>query len=350
MSSANLRSIEALKDVKHSLVKFGEEADMALTEVDMTARRVVEWLNHEQPQYWKTQIRKWEEKVNEARNNLMAKRISTVGGRRPDTSGEEKILRRCEASLRHAHEKAAACKKWAKLVEDEIDEYRGRAAQLSRAVDVDIPKSMHALDQMYASLDSYMNLRQPSAQKGEESPLGGMQSAATGSVAQSVDEEVEEEITVEELVALRANTPTRFKRDSVPVNLPEGLTYDDEGVASAQEELIRDLRSIHGMPAISGQKVLIGEGALEKPKVYLERVRCEGNEQDSGWYIGPYENRAKVHEALTVGELYEIHPALVTAMALPTDYLVVVDGTRITAILNGEDEKVEFRTGTASSA
>ncbi|MCG8584757.1 MAG: hypothetical protein MI757_08620 [Pirellulales bacterium] len=344
MSSANLRSTESLKDIKTSLVKFGEQADMALTEVDMVARRVVEWLETEQPQYWKNQIRIWEEKTAAARNNLQAKRVSTVGGQRPDTTLEEKELRRCEAKLRHANDKARACKKWAKTVEDEIDEYRGRTAQLSRSVDVDIPKAMYSLDQMHASLESYMNLRQPSAKREAEAAMVGAQggSGDAASVAQQVDDAPEDEMTVEELVALRANTPTRFKRDNVPVNLPEGLSYDDEGVGKAQEELIKALR-IKGEPAESSQKVLLAEEALDKPRLYLERVRTEGNDKDSGWYIGPTEKRVKKHEALTVGELFEVHPALVAVMALPADHLAVVDGTRVIAVLNGEDEKMKLQ-------
>ena len=341
MSSANLRSTEALKDVKTSLVKFGEQADMALTEVDMVARRVVEWLQTVQPQHWKAQTRRWEEKVAEARNNLQAKRASTFGGQRPDTTLEEKELRRCEAQLRHAQTKAKACKKWAKVVEDEIDEYRGRTAQLGRAVDVDIPKAMHALDQMHASLESYMNLRQPSAKREAEAAMVGAQGGGSGkaSVTQQV-QETEDEFTVEELIAMRDNTPTRFKRDSVPVNLPEGLSYDDAGVAKSQADLLEVLR-IKGEPAEPAQKVLLAEGALEKPLLYLERVRSEGNDKDSGWYIGPVDRRVKQHEALTVGELYEIHPALVAIMALPADHLAVVDGTRVVAVLNAQDEKLK---------
>jgi hypothetical protein len=341
MSTANIRSTESLNDVKTSLAKFGEQADMALTEVDMVARRVVEWLTAEQPQHWKNQIRRWEEKVAAARNNLTAKRVSGIKGERPDTTLEEKELRRCEAALRNAQEKAKACKKWAKIVEDEIDEYRGRTAQLSRAIDVDIPKAMHSLDQMYASLDSYMNLRQTSARReAEEAMFAAQGGSGTASVAQQV-EEAEDDFSVEELVALRNHTPTRFKRDSVPVNLPEGLTYDDEGVAKAQAELLERLR-IKSTPAESRQKVLLADGALDKPKLYLERVRIEGNDKDSGWYVGPLDKRVKQHEAITVGELYEIHPALVAVMGLPADYLAVVDGVRVVAVLNGEDEKVKL--------
>lgn len=341
MSSANLRSTESLKDVKTSLVKFGDQADMALTEVDMVARRVVEWLQTEQPHHWKNQIRIWEEKTAAARNSLQAKRVSTVGGQRPDTTAEEKEFRRCEAKLRYANDKARACKKWAKVVEDEIDEYRGRTAQLSRAVDVDIPKAMHSLDQMHAALDSYMNLRQPTAKGQAEAAMVGSQGGGSAAVTQRVEEDAEDELTVEELVALRAHTPTRFKRDSVPVDLPEGLSYDDDGVAKAQAELVETLR-IKAEPAESAQKVLLAEDALEKPRLYLERVRTEGNDKDSGWYIGPIEKRAKKHEAITVGELFEIHPALVAAMALPSDHLAVVDGTRVIAVLNGQDEKVKL--------
>jgi hypothetical protein len=341
MSTANIRSVESLKDIKTSMVKFGEQADMALTEVDMVARRVVEWLGMEQPSHWKGQIRRWEEKAAAARNNLTSKRLSGLKGERPDTTAEEKEVRRCNAGLRNAQQKALACKKWAKVVEDEIDEYRGRTAQLSRAIDVDIPKAMHALDQMHASIDSYMNLRQPTAQSKAESAATGVQGGAgSGSVTQTVEESADT-MTLEELIALRANTPTRFKRDNVPVNLPEGLTYDDEGVATAQAELLETLR-IKGAPAMSTQKVLLADNALEKPKLYMERVRTDGNDKDSGWYIGPTETRAKQHEAITVGELYELHPALVAAMALPEDYLAVVDGTRVVAVLNGQDEKLDL--------
>ena len=124
MSSAHVTSLAALSEFRTSLTTFIEEAKNALTALEMEIRRCLDWLD-EQLGHWKEEVRKAEDDVIRAQNELSRKRMMRIGDRPPDTTDLEKVLAAARQRLEHAREKFANTKRWLWALPDEIREYQG---------------------------------------------------------------------------------------------------------------------------------------------------------------------------------------------------------------------------------
>jgi hypothetical protein len=85
-------------------------------------------------------------------------------------------------------------------------------------------------------------------------------------------------------------------------------------------------------------KIVLKRGVLSRQRVYLER-KPSPRKGDSGWYIGPVEAdgiqpKAEELEAMYVYQLLAVRPEMLTALILPTGYLVVMNGSELEAVLD----------------
>ena len=62
--SANVLSIQTLKDFKIAMINFAEEARNALSGVEMELRRMRDWLERDQLGYWQAQVKRRNEEVD----------------------------------------------------------------------------------------------------------------------------------------------------------------------------------------------------------------------------------------------------------------------------------------------
>jgi hypothetical protein len=159
--TANVASLEALREFRVSLCSFGEDAREALVSVDMEIRRAVDWL-HDQLKLWQNQVKAREHKVAEAKIVLNRKKISRVFGRHPDTTQEEEDLRKAVTRMREAEHKVERCRRWGPQLTHAIGEYEGPARQLGGQLDAELPKTLAALDRMLDALEQYVQLVAPS--------------------------------------------------------------------------------------------------------------------------------------------------------------------------------------------
>lgn len=161
--TADVQSIEAIRDVRAALCLFAEEAKAALDNVDFEVRRTVEWLTNEQRLFWQGEIKRWYQKLNEAKAELTRKKLGKFGEHKPDTTQEEKKVRMCELHLEEAHRKLDLCKKWLPEFQHAVQEYRGQAQPLADMIDVDVPRGVARLDRMIDALESYLRVAAPTA-------------------------------------------------------------------------------------------------------------------------------------------------------------------------------------------
>ena len=54
--SANVHSVESIESVQSALVAFGEQVAQAQTVLSQEIRRLLDWLEHDRPKYWKARI------------------------------------------------------------------------------------------------------------------------------------------------------------------------------------------------------------------------------------------------------------------------------------------------------
>lgn len=171
--TADVLSIDAIRDFRAALCTFADDAKAALDDVEFDLRRTVEWLTNEQRLFWQGEIKRWEQKLGEAKAELARKKLSKFLDRKPDTSQEEKKVKLCETRLEEAHHKLALCKRWLPELQHAVQEYRGQSQPLADMIDAEIPRGIGRLERMIDALESYLRLSAPSTPKASAVGLSG---------------------------------------------------------------------------------------------------------------------------------------------------------------------------------
>ena len=180
--SATVHSNDAVRDFRAALQDFCEETRAALVDVDLELRRSLEWLLEEQPAYWRNEVRKANDAVVQAKVELHRARMKTLpGGGTPSCMEERKAVDRAERQLRYSEEKVEIVREWGRVQQLEVNEYAGRASQLTGALDVTVPRATRFLDQSIGHLESYVAIGGAAgAERGQASmPTASTKSDAT---------------------------------------------------------------------------------------------------------------------------------------------------------------------------
>ena len=157
MSSAQVHAVERLSDFKAALQMFADKAKDAMSGNQMQIRRSLDWLES-QLQSWTTEIRKAEEAVFQAKQELARRKMMRISDRPPDTTAQEKELRKAQARLAHAEEKRDNTKAWLRRLPDEVDDYDGQARPFQDTLELDVVKMLTFLEQKIAALEEYRRI------------------------------------------------------------------------------------------------------------------------------------------------------------------------------------------------
>ena len=157
--TANVQSLEAIDAVRRALALFGDQVGDALTELDTEMRRVSQWLQHDRPGYWKTQIRLAADQVHDAQQALHRCLMFPIAGERPSCYEERSALKRAQARLAYCEQKAERVRHWQRTLEHELFEYEGRISQLVRVAEIDVPQAIGVLHRIVRHLEEYQSLR-----------------------------------------------------------------------------------------------------------------------------------------------------------------------------------------------
>jgi hypothetical protein len=156
---ADVRSIDAVRDWAAALTTYGETLTEALAGVEMEIRRGFDWLE-EQLSLWRRAVRECEQDVTQAKAELAARKFPDASGRMPDTTVQEKALRRARARLEYAEDQVERVRQWIGRLPRVVEEvYRGHAHRLGTFVDIELRKGLAVLDRRLAALESYAGLR-----------------------------------------------------------------------------------------------------------------------------------------------------------------------------------------------
>jgi hypothetical protein len=136
------------------LCTFAEQAKDALGIIDHEIRRTFSFLD-ERLGEWQAAVRQTDDEVIQAKIELNQRRMQRIGDRQPDTTYQEKVLRRAEAKLEHAQEKLAATKRWLRDLPHELTTYEGPSRQLQGTLDGEVPRMVAFLEAKIAALETY---------------------------------------------------------------------------------------------------------------------------------------------------------------------------------------------------
>lgn len=157
--AADVRDIDALREWLAALATYRAEATEALTMFRVDINRGIEWVN-EQYHLWQRSIRRFDDAVVQAKADLSAKKFPDVNGRMPDTTVEERNLRRAVARLEHAHEQVEKCRRWLTTLPKTVDEvFHAPAQRLANLLETDVPRGAAVLERRIEALERYAELR-----------------------------------------------------------------------------------------------------------------------------------------------------------------------------------------------
>jgi len=182
-TQAEVKSIDTLAFVKAALAAFGHETGQSLAEVEMQAQRAVDWICIDQAAYWKTEVRRAADGVNQAMKDLQhCRTFKKVGNNEPSCIEEKKALEKAKKRLARAEAKAEAVRRWTPVVRQQFQETGVRMTRFREVIDIDCPKAVARLERMLRSLDHYAHTAPPS------DGAGGTAAGSDASVARPVDE------------------------------------------------------------------------------------------------------------------------------------------------------------------
>jgi hypothetical protein len=176
--SANVQSVQTLKDFKVAMIEFSEDARNALAGVEMDLRKTRDFLERDQLGYWQMQVKRRNEEVMQARADLHRRKISQQGSDAVSDSEQKEALREAMRRLRVAEEKVALIKKLIPQLHHAIAEYHSHSQPLGDHLTGGFERSVNTLEKMVIALESYIAMNAPSAPR-IDAGLGTSPGAAT---------------------------------------------------------------------------------------------------------------------------------------------------------------------------
>ena len=157
---ADVRSIQVLRDWLAALAGYKSDASECLSGVQMELRRGITWLE-EQHTLWQRAVRQCQDDLHQAKAELSQRKIPNWDGKMPDTTIQERAVRRAKDRLEHAEEQVVRCRTWLVNLPKLVDElYTGPAHRLQTFLDGDLTHGMARLGRQIESLERYAGERQ----------------------------------------------------------------------------------------------------------------------------------------------------------------------------------------------
>ena len=163
--TANVRSIDALKDLKIALITFTEDARNALSSTDMDVRRTRDWLQRDQLTHWQAQVKRREQDVATAKSELFRRKVTAMNSDAVSDTDQKEALRLANRRLEQAHDMVAKIKRTIPYLEHAIAEYQATSQPLGDMLTGSFVNSINLVERMVISLEKYLALNAPSAPK-----------------------------------------------------------------------------------------------------------------------------------------------------------------------------------------
>jgi hypothetical protein len=203
-TQADVKSLDTLAFVKAALAAYAHESSQAIDEVELEGRKAVDYITVDQAAFWKGEVRRCNDLVNQAIKDLEhCRAFKKVGDNQPSCAEEKKNLEKARAKLTNAEQKAEAVRRWTPVVLQQYRETCVRLVHFREVVDVDCPRAIARVEQMLKSLEAYGQVSGP---RPDTAATGGSGAAA---VTRQTDE-----------TAAPAAPPAPGARDATPEQSP----------------------------------------------------------------------------------------------------------------------------------
>ena len=161
---ANVESVAAIARFRVALIQFEEEATNTLDQLERQAQKFLHWLEADTATFWRLEVLRCHEKISRARSALDTAMMRKTKDFRPACIEEKDNLRVARQRLAMAEEKTEKVRRWARVVREEFEEYRGQLNRLRDGLGVQIPRGVALLDRTLRALEKYTELAPPPTQ------------------------------------------------------------------------------------------------------------------------------------------------------------------------------------------
>lgn len=332
MPPANVRTIEALKDVRHALIVFSERLHAALASAESDVSRTGQWLTHDRPQYWKRELRKREEAVVAAKAEIARKQFVAAPGP-ASVVLEKRLLAKAEERVLRARQREAATRKWAGVWEREVLMARGPLFALGEFVSDDIARAIARIERMIENIEEYIALAAPSSEL-PEAPTDASNAGAAGGMSRPTP--IGAGTLAPDPAVLRAIASAAMVR-ARPPHEPLDHSVWAAGQPSGEEAAILSRLSFADAPPAPEEPVVLSARAMTDLSVWLCRLP-DTPQTRGGWYVGPLQGPdiSGACWKVTAGEFADAHPGLAGILALRAPTVVVLVAGGVQAVFDEE--------------
>jgi hypothetical protein len=153
---ARVTSVDAVDDFAAALRCFQHDASKILDSLQLGIHRAVQWVQQDQRQYWKQQLRTSDQKVQEAKIALDRCMMFKGDDQRSACVEEKRALERAKRRHQLCRDKLEAVRKWSRDVERAVFEYKAQVGELRQWVETDAARSLGLLERIRRTLEQYL--------------------------------------------------------------------------------------------------------------------------------------------------------------------------------------------------
>lgn len=161
-TQADIKSIDTLSLVKLALISYAHASSQALADIEIEGQRGIDWITVDRAAYWKTEMRRAADGVNQAIKDLEhCRAYKKVGDNAPSCAEEKKNLEKARKRLQKTEEKLELVKRWTPVVLQQYRETCVRLVRFREVIDVDCPRAIARIEQMLTALENYQTVAGP---------------------------------------------------------------------------------------------------------------------------------------------------------------------------------------------
>jgi hypothetical protein len=157
-AEAHVTSLEALGTFRSRVILFAEVARRSLYEVNSEVRRTREWVINDRRHYWQSEVRRRGKRVDEAQQELLAARMSSM---KEDTAAQRNAVTQSRRALHEAEEKLRRVRHWGRQFDIVVDPLVKQLGGLRTTADHELPEAIAFLSNAQRALEGYVDRVDP---------------------------------------------------------------------------------------------------------------------------------------------------------------------------------------------
>jgi len=154
---ANIREVRAVSELRGRVVETSETLARLVDDCNATMRRFVDWVARDRATYWKTELRRRDQKIQSARSDLERAKIARPDADPRSFTDQRRALKKAKTRLEEAQAKTKACKRWAIELERQALLLRAGLRPVAAMAEAELPAATRWLAQLEQHLQGYLS-------------------------------------------------------------------------------------------------------------------------------------------------------------------------------------------------